>query len=274
VDDYPDGGQVIARPGRLASAVCLLVAIAAAPAAAQDRPYIFSLTTHRTPDAPRVRVDYDVGIGEQTFRAESAKGPEHRVGVQASFGRWTVVGRFGMSSTAGSYASSQQGEVLYSVTAPERAGLSLAAGGGVLHEAGGVDVLLARVTAGRETNRWRLHGNALFQKPLGEGRDAIDLITSVGWARKLNSTIAVGLEAIGEDLEGFWEAEEAEGGARLLLGPSVHLGPSGHNWQLTAAGGPMFFRRSSSLSSGAERDLPAITSSTSYALKVSFSATF
>jgi hypothetical protein len=138
----------------------------------------------------------------------------------------------------------------------------------------GVDVLLARVTTGRETAAWRLHGNALLQKPLGGRRDAIDLITAMGWAGKITPSFALGLEAIGEDLEGIWEAEEAEGGARLLVGPSLHFTPANRKWQISAAGGPMFFRRNSNLASGAERDLPAITSSTSYALKVSFSAGF
>jgi hypothetical protein len=251
--------------------VCSLMS---APALAQDRPFVFSLTTARDTATTKVRVDYDVGIGEQTFRASSASGPEHRVGVQASVGRWTLVGRFGVSSTGQAYASSQQGEVLYSFTAPASTGFALAAGGGVLHEAGGVEVILGRVTAGRETASWRLHGNALFQKPIGQERDAIDLVTSVGWAKKVGSSFALGVEAIGEDLEGFWEAEEAEGGARLLVGPSVHLAPPGRKWQLTAAGGPMFHRRNSGLESGAERDLPAITSPASYAVKLSFSATF
>jgi hypothetical protein len=244
------------------------------PASAQDRPFVFSVTTVREATAPKARVDYDVGVGQQMFRADTARGPEQRVGIQGSVGRWTLVGRFGMSEAAGSYRSSQQGELLYSLTAPDRSAFSLAAGGGVLHEAGGVDVLLGRVTTGRETMTWRLHGNALFQKPLGEARDTVDLITSVGWARKLSRSVALGVEAIGEDLEGFWEVEEAEGGARLLVGPSLHLAPPDRKWQITAAGGPMFFRRNSPLWSGAERDLPAITASPSYVLKLSFSATF
>ena len=39
--------------------------------------------------------------------------------------------------------------------------------------------------------------------------------------------ISLGVEAIGEDLEGFWEEEEAEGGARLLMGPSLRISPAG-----------------------------------------------
>ena len=36
----------------------------------------------------------------------------------------------------------------------------------------------------------------------------------------LTPTTQIGLELLGEDLEGLWEREEAEGGARLLAGPS------------------------------------------------------
>jgi len=38
-------------------------------------------------------------------------------------------------------------------------------------------------------------------------------ITSVGWARKLPHGVSLGIEAIGKDLEGFWDSKEAEGGA-------------------------------------------------------------
>src|SRR4029450_3269482 len=74
------------------------------------------------------------------------------------------------------------GEVLYSMLEQTNQA-ALAAGGGVLHEAGGVNVLLARVVAGHDADSWRLQGNVLFQKPMSTERDALDLITSVGWAR-------------------------------------------------------------------------------------------
>ena len=114
-------------------------------------------------------------------------------------------------------------------------------------------------------------GNALFQKPMSEGRDAVDLITSVGWARKLPRGVSLGVEAIGEDLEGFWDREEAEGGARLLAGPSLHISPAGARWQLTATGGPVFHPRDTQQSSDALRDLPPETRGTSYAFKVALS---
>lgn len=255
-------------------ALSLLLASTATPAFAQDRPFVFSLTTAPASGRAQIRFDYDVGVGEQTFRASTANGPEHRIGVQAAVGRWTMVGRFGVTSANADYATSQQGEVLFSVLRPNASGVALAVGGGWLHEAGGTDVALVRVTAGHEATTWRLHGNMLLQKPMTLDRDALDVITSAGWAWKCGRALSIGAEGVGEDLEGFWEPAEAEGGARLLVGPSLHVAPLGRLWQLSVVGGPVIHKRNSGFVSSAERDLPPITTFTSYALRLSFSAGF
>jgi hypothetical protein len=253
---------------RLSLIAAFIIALAA-PAAAQERPVIFSIAT--APDTePAMRVDYDLGVGERAFQSDSSNQPEQRIGVQASIGRMTFLGRVGIAEVGSSYQSSQSGEALYSILRPTNR-VALAAGGGVLHEAEGVNVLLARVVAGRSAETWRLQGNVLFQKPMSSERDAVDLITSVGWARKLSHGVSLGAEAIGEDLEGFWEPEEAEGGARLLVGPSLHLAPAGQRWQLSATGGPMFHPANTGRRSGALRDLPPETHRVSYAVKASFS---
>ena len=79
--------------------------------------------------------------------------------------------------------------------------------------------------------------------------------------------MSLGVEAIGEDLEGFWEADEAEGGARLLVGPSLHVSPHKQRWQLIATGGPLFHPTDTGRSSSAFRDLPPDTNRTSYAVQ-------
>ena len=122
---------------------------------------------------------------------------------------------------------------------------------------GGDTVGLARVVAGREFGRWRLHGNLLFQKPMASGRDPIDIITTVGSMQQLSGTVSLGIEGVAEDVEGFWDPAEAEGGARLLVGPSLHVAPTGRPWQLSLAGGPMIHPSDTGRSSGALRDLPA-----------------
>ena len=250
--------------GALVSVIAL-----SSPAAAQERPFLFSVTT-ADDSQPAARFDYDLGIGERAFQSDIANQPEHRIGVQASYGRLTLLARLGVATEGSSYQSSQSGELLYSVLGPGHR-VAFAAGGGLLHEADGVNVLLARVVTGRSTRSSETYGNLLFQGPLAAGRDALDVITSVGWARKLSHGLSAGIEAIGEDLEGFWEAEEAEGGARLLVGPSVHVSPPGKHWQLSATGGPVFHPSNTGRVSNALRDLPPETRRTSYAFKVALS---
>jgi hypothetical protein len=249
--------------------VCSATLFMGVPAAAQERPFLF-LTTTAEATKPAARFDYEVGLGEHAFRSDVSNQPEQRVGVQASLGRLTFLGRFGISDVGSSYQSSQSAEALYSLLEPGRR-MALAAGGGVLHEAEGVNVVLARVIAGRNTEVSRLYGNLVFQKPMSTERDAVDLMTSVGWARKLSHGVSLGVEAVGEDLEGFWDPLEAEGGARLLAGPSLHISPAKGRWQLTATGGPVFHPSDTGHVSSALRDLSPDTKNTSYAFRVSLS---
>lgn len=240
-----------------------------AQASAQERPFLFSIAT-ATQEKPALRFDYDVGVGERAFQSDVSNQPEQRVGVQGSYGRLTILARVGIAEVGSAYQSSQSGEALFSLLAPASR-TAFALGGGVLHEPDGVNVLLARVVGGRTADAWLLHGNLLFQKPMSSDRDAVDLITSVGWARKFRHGVSLGVEAIGEDLEGFWEAEEAEGGARLLAGPSLHIAPAGRRWQFIATGGPLFHPSDTGRSSNAFRDLPPETKRASYAFKASLS---
>jgi hypothetical protein len=266
------------RIPRTLLAILAVLVIAPRAARGQDRPFVFSVTTATDTSKPSVLVDYDVGFGEQAFHSTEENGPEQRVGVQASVGRWTFLGRLGLTSSQDTFQTSQQGEALFSLLTQSSASggpIAFAVGGGLLHEAGGVDVLLARVVAGRNFEQSRVHGNLLFQMPQSAPeRDAVDVITSVGWSRRVSAAVSLGVEGIGEDLEGFWELEEAEGGARLLVGPSLHIAQPGRKWQLSIAGGPMFHGSNSARASGALRDLPATTQKTGYAVRTSFACTF
>jgi hypothetical protein len=265
---------------KIGSALLLSVAVVAAPAAAQssgqahDRPFLFSVSTPQ-PETPHVSVNVESGFGERPFDLTEADRPEQRIGVQASIGhRFTVLGRVGIGSDKSSARTSQQGEVLYSVLqSPERQA-SVAAGLGVRHEAQGVNVLLGRLTAGRTFTAWRVDGNALFEKPLSIERDAVDLITTIGVARRVTSIMHVGIEMIGEDLEGFWDPNEAEGGARLLVGPSLRFAPPSAKWQIGAAGGPMVHATRSAVVSDATRSLPTGAGTNGYAVRVSLGYAF
>lgn len=257
------------RAGLLAVVSALGVQVAVA----QERPFLFSVATTTDRERPGLHVEYDVGAGERAFQSRRTNQPEQRIALQASWRRLTMIGRVGMVDAGSAYQSSQSGEVLVSLL-NQTARTSIALGGGVLHEGGGTNVLQARLVGGQERERWRLLGNLLLQKPLSGERDAVDLITSLGWARKFASGLALGVEAVGEDLEGFWDPLEAEGGARILVGPSIHYTPVGRKWRLTAAGGPSFHPSDTGRTSDALRNLPPGTRKVGYAVKAGLTYRF
>jgi hypothetical protein len=133
----------------------------------------------------------------------------------------------------------------------------VALGGGIRREWTGEPTLLARVSGGYAGRRSTLFGNLRLEKPFEEGRDAVDLITSLGWHYRFGGAFHAGVEALGEDLEGFWEAEEAEGGARLFVGPSLHWSPPSGRLYASLAGGPIVYATRSGRTSDAPRPLGA-----------------
>jgi hypothetical protein len=254
--------------------VTLSASLVSTPAAAQDRPFLFSISTPRTAE-PHASMHVDTGFGERAFDLVESDRPEQRFGIQASLGRGvTLLARVGIASDNRDTQSSQQAELLYSlVRVPSYQG-TLAAGLGMRHESAGTNVLIGRVIAGRNFSAWRLDGNLLFEKPFSVNRDAVDLITSFGIARRVLPALHLGLEVIGEDLEGFWEANEAEGGARLLAGPSIRIAPPSQHWQVSIAGGPLVHATRSVATSGAIRGLPASGGRNGYAARAALSYEF
>src|SRR3954471_17466698 len=87
---------------------------AAAPASAQDRPFMFSVATSPAAKSA-LRFDLDTGVGEQVFHGATGSPPEQRMGIQASHGRLTLLGRVGIADVGSAYNSSQSAEALYSV---------------------------------------------------------------------------------------------------------------------------------------------------------------
>jgi hypothetical protein len=233
-----------------------LALLLSAPASAQDRPFLFSVSTPDGPDR-RAAMHYDVSFGERPFDLVEGDRPEQRFGFQASFGNGVLLlARVGVATDGSDTSSSQQAEMLYDFLHKPTHTSSLALGMGVRHESEGANVLLGRLVAGHRFTDWRLDGNLLFEKPFSTGRDAVDLITTFGVARRLTSVFYAGLEVIGEDLEGFWEEDEAEGGARVLFGPAIRLQPPSKRWQVSVTGGPIVHATRSNRASDATRALP------------------
>jgi hypothetical protein len=173
----------------------------------------------------------------------------------------------------GAMSSMQQAEVIRDFiggrkTFGPRLGLSL----GVSRDMSNVKALFSRVTASFDAASWRFGGNMRFEKAFDKTRDDIDLITSIGFHHRIAGNFYAGVEAVGEDLEGFWEADEAEGGAKLLVGPSVNMTPVNSRFSFSICAGPVFYAtRSSVIPSEAIRDVGTIASQNGYTVRAAVS---
>jgi hypothetical protein len=249
----------------------------AGSAEAQDRPFVFTVTTSAQGSGPSHdsrawTAYYDSGYGERSGEPIGYDGIEQRLGVQGRLGAgFTLLGHVGLGIGDVATRSTQHAEVLKDVLGTASR-VRLAIGVGARREWEGTNAALARVCLGWSSDSTLLFGNALVEKPFAADRDAVDLITTLGWLQGVGRGLRLGVEAVGEDLEGLWEAEEAEGGAKLYAGPALHwTAPSGRLW-LSASGGPIVYATRSTRTSPAPRPLGA--DGNGYTLRASVGYTF
>ena len=225
---------------------------ASSVARAQSRTFLFV-------DAPtwverqRSELLYDAAYGDRSFQSLDGNGLLQRLSASVWLSpHLGLIARSEAAPNEGRQRFSHQVELQWRV--PNRA-TPLAFALGARREFQGTNVLVGAVAAARELGHSSFGARLGVEHPFEDGRDAIDLITAVGWSRRLTRLASVSLEAVGQDLEGFWEAEEAEGGARLFLGPSFALSPESRRWSLVIGGGPVLRATGSPRSSSAPRDL-------------------
>jgi hypothetical protein len=247
----------------------LLSLLLSAPVAhAQQRPFLYTLALPSVPDK-QLLVHFDAGWGEGGLGFSEGAGIDRRLGVQWRASRWWLLGNVGFGKDHDSERSvSGQTQVLYVFRDASQHGFVLAAGGGLRFEREGGTVGLFQAVSGWRAPAWRFDGNLTLEKASQPGRDPLDVILSVGWSHQVYRGLSLGVEALGQDLEGFWDPLEAEGGARILLGPSLHL--TAGAWEGGIAGGYVFRPTVSPLSSPADRQIGLDR----YAIQVSLGRAF
>jgi hypothetical protein len=227
-----------------AIALSIAVALRAPCAAAQSPSFLFTVSP-RSANGESVRFAHaDFGYGERVFDGVGVDRFEQRVGLQVALGERLTLLTSGGVATAGDEGHSAftaRAEVLTHVLPRDRRQV-LALGVGVAREYEGASVALARVVAGYVGTRWEAMSNLRLERAVskdreGDRRDGIDVITTIGAARRVTDALHVGIEAVGEDLEGLFDAQEAEGGAKLMVGPTLRLGPTGARWNVLVGGG-------------------------------------
>lgn len=230
------------------------------PAMAQPQPFLFTINT-LNPTARGWSLNYNGGYGERTVTPLGYDGIDQNIGVKGYLGaKFTFLASMGIGfGNNGDIKSLQQVEALRDFIGGNLpSGFRLGAGLGFRREFNNDKVALSRVTAAYESINWRLGANVRFEKAFDKDRDGLDIISSIGVHRQISGAVFGGIEAVGQDLEGFWETDEAEGGARLLVGPSLNFAPVTSRFSFTLCGGPIIYatRSTPAFNEFAVRELP------------------
>ena len=206
--------------------VCALIVACAIPAAAQQ-PFSFVIAAPDRDHPPRQTRTMAVFTGQRL---------DPLTGIETTRGRFTIVAMEDSRFQRRDGRQVRQAELQVNLWgAPS--GARLAVGTGVRRESQGANVLMTRVVAEASAFAGRVISNVVLEKPLASNRDAMDVITTLAYTQKVSRGMSVGLEALFQDIEGFWNAAEAEGGARLFVGPSIDLAPATHAWALHVTAG-------------------------------------
>ena len=234
------------------------------------QPFLFSVNTI-TADAPAWNLNYSGAYGERTAGPFGYDGVDQQLSVKGYLGnRFTLFANADLGvAHNGSTTSAQQAEVIHDFIGGNTLhGARFGLGFGANRDFSNTGAIFSRVTASFEAASWRVGGNLKFEKAFSKTRDDIDLVTSVGFQHRIAGPFYAGIEAVGEDLEGFWEADEAEGGAKLLVGPSINIAPTNSRFSFSVCGGPVFYATHSNvIPSEAIRDVGTVSTQNGYTIR-------
>jgi hypothetical protein len=234
------------------------------------QPFLFSVNT-LTGDSPYWSVNLSSNYGEHTSGAFGYSGADQQLAVKGYLGnQFTLYANADMGfSRNGSVASAQQAEVIRDfVGGKSTYGARFGVGLGAIRDFSNVGAVFSRITASYDVAKWRMGANLRIEKAFAKQRDGIDLVPSFGFQHHIKGPVFAGIEMMGQDLEGFWEPDEAEGGAKLFLGPSVNVAPLNSRFSLSISGGPVFYAtHSTALQSGAIRDISANATQNGYTVR-------
>ncbi|WP_293788932.1 hypothetical protein [uncultured Pedobacter sp.] len=234
------------------------------------QPFLFILNT-LTAENPRWNIHYSGSYGQRTNGQFGYDGLGQQFGIKGYLGnRLTLYATAALGfANGGGVASAQQAELIRDLIGGKGiAGFRLGAGLGLSRDWSSIGSAISRITAAFDRPNWRMAGNLRFEKAFSRSRDKLDFITSIGFQHRVSNSLFLGFEALGQDLEGFWEKDEAEGGAKLMIGPSINLEPKDGKLSFTLSGGPVFYATRSQVSSPAAiREIGNIASGNGYNIR-------
>jgi len=229
-------------------------------ALAQPQPFLYTINA-LNPAARHWSLNYSGGYGQYTVTPLGFDGVDQNIAVKGYLGnRLTMLATMGVGfGSNGNTQTYQQAEVFKDFIGGNSAtGFRFGTSLGVIREFSNDVVALSRFNATYENLVWRFAANARIEKAFAADRDEFDVISSFGVQRQITGRFFGGVEAVGQDLEGLWETDEAEGGAKVLIGPSLNYVPANSRLAFSLCAGPILYVTHSTIipNDSAVRELP------------------
>jgi len=226
----------------------------------QPQPFLYTING-LNPAARHWSLNYSGGYGQYTVTPLGFDGVDQNMGVKGYLGnRFSLLANMGVGfGSRGNTQTYQQAEIFKDfIGGNSPTGFRFGTSLGVIREFSNDVVLLSRFNAAFENLAWKIGANARIEKAFAADRDEFDLISSFGILRRIKGQLFGGVEAVGQDLEGLWETDEAEGGAKILIGPSLNYVPIGSRLSFSLNAGPILYVTHSTLTpnDSAVRELP------------------
>jgi len=133
--------------------------------------------------------------------------------------------------------SAFNGGIRVLLTNPESHSFHLALSTEYLRDFESVSTVGGRIETSLDIHRLRLAAMTHTERSFAANRDRVDLYAAAGASYRVLDSLRVGAEYVGQDLEGAWESDEAEGGVRHFVGGTLAWAPTS---QLLVAAGPAF----------------------------------
>lgn len=213
---------------------------------AEERPFAFVLDP-TTPSAGDLSLEYALGYASGTAADRplpstiSPTGAQHALtlgyGITNRIAPALSIRLLQPTNGEGSVQVTGNAGFRFAITDPESAGLRVTVATVVFREFEGDMGASARAAVSYDLiEKLRLAANLHLEHVFAEGRDAVDILVLAGTSYAVLPMLRVGVEYVGQDLEGIAEEDEAEGGAHHYVGPSVALSLAGEKLQLVAGG--------------------------------------
>ena len=250
--------------------VTLFILVFAVQSFAQYSSYLYIVTPGQA-EKNQWRSKYETAYAVRAMQPFGEDGLEQRLG-----GIYGLSDRLNLSAVAATILEGDDQstlvsghiEIMYDIKQVSEQGLSLSLGGAWLREFQHVQTLQTRLASSWKQENWGLAANFVLQKPFDENRDAVDVLFSMGSNVRVNKHVRFGIELIGEDLEGFFEEEEAEGGAKMLLTPVLTV-TAIKDLRMCLGAGPIYYLTQSTKSSTAPRVLPTMPDRNGWMVRLS-----